>query len=151
VVEIVGENVQRRVGDDPGDVAVGEAVRAQTGHVLVADLAAFGHNLFCENQGRFGFRVGGFGGAGRECFVRGQTGLAAEQSVGRNAVVAGVGFANHEGNLLLQFPWERAFRQRTTKGEISVGRSGRLRERGDEIRHEAETFLHIGEDLLLFG
>jgi len=53
--------------------------------------------------------------------------------------------------LFLQFPGQRALRQRAAEGEIGMGGGRGLRERGNEIRHEAETLLHVGEDLLLVG
>ena len=76
MVEIVGEDVECRVGDDFGDVAVGEPVGAEAGHIGIRDATAFGNYFLREGQGGLRLRVGGLGRAGGERFFAGQPGFA---------------------------------------------------------------------------
>jgi hypothetical protein len=57
VVEIIGENVERDVGDDFGNLGIGEAGGANGVKIGVAGAAVGGNQALGEAKGSRGFRV----------------------------------------------------------------------------------------------
>ena len=119
VVEVVGEDVESDVGDDLGDLAVGVSGGAYLGYGGVGDQTAFDDEGLGELESGGGFGVSGFGVAGGLDGVGLEADHLADGGVGGEAVLAGVGLADGQGDLFAEARFEGA--GGGSGGEAEVG------------------------------
>ncbi len=151
MVEVVGEDIESRVGHDLDNFAVGEPMATEGLNILASDMTALRHNLSDERESGLTLRIGRGAASCIQNFVFGKSRMVAQVSVGGDAIVAGVCFSDGEGDEFAGLGREGAFAQGATEGQVGIRRRRGLGERGDEVRNDPQGFLHGCEYGLLLG
>ena len=138
MVGVVGERVQRDVGDHFQDQAVVEPGAAVAGHGVGRYQAA----LLDQRAGKAGDGivecVCGLAGAGRGDGLCRQSGAFADQAVCAQAVLAAIGLTGSERNDFALGGTEAAGAQRFGQAEVAIERCRCVGQRGEQVRQHAE-------------
>jgi len=147
-VGIVREDVQCDVLNDLDDFCVIQVGAASGMQVAVGEVPALERDGASEFERGVGFSVRCGEAARGEDIVSAESGLAAEQRVGAQAVAAAINLGDGERNLLAQLRRKDAACERTAEAQVASERSRRIAEHAHEIWHKAKLALNGGEKLL---
>ena len=101
LVQVIGQGIERDMGDDLDDIAVGVSGMAQSPHISVLDLPAFIHQLDGELHRNIGLAVQRLPASVGEDFIRIQLGAVASKiAMRRNAIAAAIGLCDCQGDPL---------------------------------------------------
>ncbi len=94
MVEVISEDIQRRMSDEFDNITIGEAVGAKTCHVGIGDEATFLDDLAHKAERGGGLGVRGGSATGIQDALRVQAGHAAEDGMRGHTILARVGFTD---------------------------------------------------------
>jgi hypothetical protein len=137
VVEIVGEDVEGDVGDDVGDFRVGEAGFTDGFELGVAGTSLSGNDLLGKAEGGGVLWRVGVPFAGGFDFGITEADHFADGGMRGNAVLAGILFADFQGDEFAEFRVEMVGSQSATEREVRLQDGGRV---GHDAHHVGRHF-----------